>query len=125
MEYVILIEYACAQSQYGPFIQPQSTCSSLQRSRSASGGFEVFSAWSESQAHFEIEMGRCGVLVMCFRSSPETARELTQLFRKNCPDGRLIFIVKDVEPPFYADALILERDEGTALVNALKPAKAA
>lgn len=57
-----------------------------------SGGFEVVSVLSPIQARFEIEMGRCGVFVICYRVSKDEAEELTTLFRKNCPDGRVIFV---------------------------------
>jgi hypothetical protein len=55
-------------------------------------GFEVVSVQTEIQARFEIEMGRCGVLVICFRIHLEKARDLTELFKKNCPDGCIIFV---------------------------------
>jgi hypothetical protein len=31
-------------------------------------GFDVVSVESESQARFEIEMGSCGILLICFRT---------------------------------------------------------
>ena len=50
------------------------------------GGFEVITAGSEAEARLEIEMGRCGVFLLC------TETELIKLFRRNCPSGRIVFV---------------------------------
>src|SRR4051794_18525122 len=55
-----------------------------------SGGFEVISVRSESQACFEIEMGRCGVLLICYTATVGTIQDLTILFRRRCPNGTFI-----------------------------------
>jgi hypothetical protein len=65
-----------------------------------SGGLKVISVLSPIQARFEIEMGRCGVFLICYRLSIEQAEELTTLFRRNCPEGRIIFVT---EPAQKAD----------------------
>jgi hypothetical protein len=57
-----------------------------------SGGLNVFSVQSGIQARFEIEMGRCGVFLPCYRSSIQDAEDLTSLFRKFYPEGWIIFI---------------------------------
>jgi hypothetical protein len=65
-----------------------------QREREAAlrkGRFQVHSANTESQARFEIEMGRCGIFLICSRIAPLQAKELTGLFRRYCSDGRIIF----------------------------------
>jgi hypothetical protein len=56
------------------------------------GGLNVISVMSPIQARFEIEMGRCGVFLVCYRVSREEAEELTNLFHRNCPEGRVIFV---------------------------------
>jgi hypothetical protein len=86
------------------------------------GGLEVISVRSEPEARFEIEMGRCGVLLMCFRTSAAAALELTELFRRNCPDGRIIFVIKKSAdpPPFFADAVIPEQHETARLVEVVR-----
>ena len=55
-------------------------------------GVEVFSTSTENQARFEIETGKCGVLLICFRVSPLQAKDLASLFRKN---GYIIFVLND------------------------------
>lgn len=91
-----------------------------------SGGFEVFSVLSDTQARFEIEMGRCGVLLMCFRLFPEQLQELTGLFRRYCPDGRVIFAMgEDREPPIDPDFVVRDVDGPRALLTALRRPKAA
>jgi hypothetical protein len=62
-----------------------------------SGGFEVISVRSESQACFEIEMGRCGVLLICYTASVGTIQDLTRLFRRRCPNGIIVFVTNRTE----------------------------
>jgi hypothetical protein len=61
------------------------------------GEFQVHSANTETQARFEIEMGRCGIFLICSRAAPLQAKELTSLFRRYCPDGRIIFVMNELE----------------------------
>jgi hypothetical protein len=86
-------------------------------------GFEVISVSSEMQAHFEIEMGRCGLLLMCYRTSPLTACELTTVFRKHSPNGRIIYVMKSAGGaiPVAADLTVLESEGTKAIIQALGP----
>src|SRR3954465_12545216 len=59
-----------------------------------SGGMKVISVMSPIQARFEIEMGRCGVFLICYRLSPIAANELTTLFRRHCPQGQIVFVTE-------------------------------
>jgi hypothetical protein len=84
-------------------------------------GFEVVSVLTDTQARFEIEMGQCGVLLMCFRLFPEQVQELARLFKKNCPDGRIIFVMaEEHEPPIDADIVLRDMDGPRALLTALR-----
>ena len=80
-------------------------------------GFQVVSVESESQARFEIEMGRCGILLICFRTHPEKTREMTELFRKNCSEGVIIFVMNQTpdRAPHGVDYIVPE-----AIVDALR-----
>jgi hypothetical protein len=96
----------------------------IQRERALRrSGFEVFSVESESEARFEIEMGRCGTLLICFRVHPDKLRELTELFRKNCPKGNIIFVMKDQleRVPIAVDCIVLDSAGPDAIVRFLKP----
>jgi len=88
-----------------------------------SGGLQVISVLSPIQARFEIEMGRCGVFVICYRVSKEQAEELTRLFRRNCPEGRVIFVTdaghKD-EVPRGTDLAVPESNCGELVLQAIK-----
>lgn len=88
-----------------------------------SGGLHVISVLSPIQARFEIEMGRCGVFVICYRVSKEQAEELTRLFRRNCPEGRVIFVTdaghKD-EVPRGIDLAVPESNCGELVLQAIK-----
>jgi hypothetical protein len=81
---------------------------------------------TEIQARFEIEMGRCGVLLVCFRTHPETTRELTDLFRRNCQDGRIIFVKNqsDASVPQEADFVVPESAGPEAIIRALQAERA-
>lgn len=84
-------------------------------------GFEVVSVRSESEARFEIEMGRCGNLLICSRSNLETIHELAQLFKKYCPDGCILLVTmgSDIGMPDDADYVVLESEGPEAIVQAL------
>ena len=87
------------------------------------GGFEVVSVLSPIQARFEIEMGRCGVFVICYRVSKDQAEELTRLFRKNCPGGRVIFVTQPgqkQEVPRGTDLAVPESKSGELVLEAVK-----
>lgn len=85
-------------------------------------GFKVISVETETQARFEIEMGRCGVMLMCFRAHPETVEDLTRLFRRNCPGGRIIFVMNhDTQnAPHAVDVIVPESAGPQAIVRALR-----
>jgi hypothetical protein len=85
-------------------------------------GFDVVSVESESQARFEIEMGRCGILLMCFRTHPDKTREMTELFKRNCPEGSIIFVMNQTadRAPHGVDYIVPESAGPEAIVDALK-----
>jgi DNA-binding NarL/FixJ family response regulator len=88
-------------------------------------GFEVFSTSIENHARTEIETGRCGVLLICFRVPLLQANDLASLFRKNCPDGRVIFVVNDTHDlaaDADADAFLPDSKGPEAIVQALRSA---
>ncbi len=75
------------------------------------------------QARFEIEMGRCGIFLICYRVSQMAARELTQLFRSFCPEGRIIFVTEgadDKKAPVEADIVIPESKDPELIVQSLR-----
>src|SRR5207237_1872943 len=73
------------------------------------GGFGVVSVSSETVARFEIEMGRCGVLLICYTIPQLVSGELVGLFRESCPGGLIIGILKD-QSPSEADIVIPASD---------------
>jgi hypothetical protein len=83
-------------------------------------GLEVVSVSTESAARFEIEMGRCGNLLLCFRSGQAITRELAHLFKKYCPDGCILFVSNqnnDVEHP-DVDYIVPDSGGAEAIVRA-------
>ena len=75
------------------------------------GGTRVVSVMSRIQARFEIEMGRCGILLVCYRLSKAAVDDLTRLFRKISPQGLIIFISEvpgDDRVPAEADISLPE-----------------
>jgi hypothetical protein len=87
-----------------------------------SGGMKVISVMSSIEARFEIEMGRCGVFLICYRLSPIAADELSSLFRRHCPQGQIIFITElpdDVSAPTEADVTVPETSGPENLLRAL------
>jgi hypothetical protein len=84
------------------------------------GGFGVISVSSEVAARFEIEMGRCGVLLICYTIPPPVARDLAGLFRVSCPTGLIIVITTDQTTVLAeADVIIPASDGPDAIVRTL------
>lgn len=84
-------------------------------------GFDVVSVRTASEARFEIEMGRCGTLLICFRTRSDTVRDVINLFRQNCPAGCVIFVTDQSNEgtPRDADYVIAESGGPEAIVRAL------
>ena len=82
------------------------------------GGFGVVSVSSETVVRFEIEMGRCGVLLICHTIPPSVSRELARFFRRSCPSG-LIIAVLNGHSASDADVVIPASDGPDAVVRAL------
>ena len=72
------------------------------------GGFEVISVSSEAEARLEIEMGRCGILLVCVN-----VPDLMKVFRRNCPKGRIIFVRSAMSSPTPRTAdYVVEKSQG-------------
>ena len=82
------------------------------------GGFGVVSVSSEIAARFEIEMGRCGVLLICYTIPPAVSSELAGLFRQSCPSGLIIAVLNE-QSASDADVVIPASDGPDAVVRAL------
>jgi hypothetical protein len=82
------------------------------------GGFSVVSVSSETTARFEIEMGRCGVLLICYTIPPLVSAELAGLFRQSCPGGLIIAVVNE-QPPMDVDIVIPASEGSDAVVRTL------
>ncbi len=85
-------------------------------------GFDVVSVETETQARFEIEMGRCGILLICFQTHPDKTQELAKLFHRNCPSGSILFVMNEegTRVPEGVDRLIPETGGPQAIVSALR-----
>ncbi len=55
-------------------------------------GIKTVSVMSPVQAWFEIEIGRCGSFLVCYRLSKLASDDLAKLFRKTCSKGLIIFV---------------------------------
>src|SRR5256885_11293746 len=74
-------------------------------------GMKVISVMSPVEARFEIEMGRCGIFLVCYRLSLAAVDDLTRLFRRFCPEGRIIFVAQspeDKKVPIETDIVLPE-----------------
>ena len=89
------------------------------------GGLSVTSVMTPMQARFEIEMGRCGVFLICYRISRAAANELASFFRHMCPQGRIVFITDSMSDdatvvPVETDAKVAEPRQSELLVSTIK-----
>ena len=89
-------------------------------------GMNVVSVFSLAEARLEIQMGRCGNLLMCHRLSREQADDIAKLFRKYCPEGRIVFVTDGTSHASAApeaDAYVPESRGPQELVQALRGAE--
>ncbi len=60
-------------------------------------GYKVFSTTSEACVRFEIQMGQCGVLLLCYTVPEPIQHELVRLFKRSCEDGVIAYVMHPVE----------------------------
>jgi hypothetical protein len=104
------------------FLSPDERALSSREVTLRSGGMKVISVMSTIQARFEIEMGRCGIFLICYRLSRIAADELTTSFRRHCPDGQIIFVTEvpgDDRVPTEADVTVSESSGPETILRAL------
>jgi hypothetical protein len=56
-------------------------------------GYHVFSTTSEACVRFEIQMGQCGVLLLCYTIPDAIRRDLTALFERHCHSGVIVLVM--------------------------------
>jgi hypothetical protein len=86
-------------------------------------GMRVTSVLTLAQARFEIEMGRCAHLLMCYRLSTRQAEDIAKLFRRYCPEGRIVFVTDGPKPegvPTGVDSYVPESSGPLEIVQALR-----
>ena len=60
-------------------------------------GYNVFSTTSEACVRFEIQMGRCGVLLLCYTVPGVIRRDLAALFERHCHSGVIASVMQPVD----------------------------
>ena len=88
------------------------------------GGLNVISVSSPIEARYEITMGRCGVLLICYRLNEEDAQEITKLYKANCPQGLVIFVEepskRETRAPQGVDFVLSESAGPQRILQTLK-----
>jgi hypothetical protein len=85
------------------------------------GDFEVISVSAPLEARFEIEMGRCGIFLTSYLTPFVVYRDLASLFRRNCPNGLIIFFMERPEDNIPdADILLTDRHEPRFMVERIR-----
>jgi hypothetical protein len=88
-------------------------------------GFKVISVGTPLYARFEIEMGTCGIFMICYVTPPIIHSNLAALFRRTCSDGLIVFLAQtagDTSPE--ADIVISDNDDPQAAIERLRGGKA-
>jgi hypothetical protein len=77
-----------------------------------SGGFQVISTSSPVCARYEIEMGRCGALLLCYTVHEWIHQDLAGLFTRHCAGGVIVFVMHPVQvtPVPHAHICLLDVD---------------
>ena len=106
-------------------VSPSEDSLIVRQTRLQNAGMKVTSVLSLAQARLEIEMGRCGNLLMCYRLSTGQAEDIAKLFRRYCPTGRIVFVTGGPKPytaPKGVDAYVPESSGPNEIVNVLRAA---
>jgi hypothetical protein len=75
-------------------------------------GFVVISVSSPVEARFEIEMGRCGVLLISYMTPLSSVMSLVLLFRRSCPGGKVVYVSQHPSPIIEGvDVLLLDAEQ--------------
>jgi hypothetical protein len=77
-----------------------------------SGGFQVTSTSSPTCARYEIEMGQCGALLLCYTVHEWIHQDLAGLFARHCGGGVIVFVMHPVyvAPSPHAHICLLDVD---------------
>jgi hypothetical protein len=59
-------------------------------------GYDVLSTTSETCVRFEIQMGQCGVLLLCYTVHEKIHGDLAELFETYCETGVIAFMMHPV-----------------------------
>ncbi len=72
--------------------------------------FRILSSEAEINARYEIEMGQCGVLLLCHTLHEAVRRDLATLFLNNCHGGIIAFVMHPSrqEPSQQANLALLD-----------------
>jgi hypothetical protein len=88
-------------------------------------GFEVISVSSPMQARFEIEMGRCGILMTSHITPVSIFSDLVSLFRRSCPPGLVVYVASHPEDDIPdADLVLSDEDEPQVMIHKIRVEKA-
>lgn len=56
-------------------------------------GYVVLSSTSEMEIRFEIQMGQCGILMLCYTLHQSIHGDLAGIFGLNCPNSAIVFVM--------------------------------
>jgi hypothetical protein len=75
-------------------------------------GYDVFSTTSEACIRFEIQMGLCGVLLLCYTIPDTIRRDVGGLFDRHCAGGVIVFVMHPgkLEESRDAEICLLDSD---------------
>jgi hypothetical protein len=73
-------------------------------------GYKVFSTTSEACVRFEIQMGRCGVLLLCYTIPGAIRHDLAALFERHCHSGVIASVTHPLTQEETQPALICTLD---------------
>ena len=81
-------------------VSPDLQLSNSRHEALSRGGFEVISVHSEVAAQYEIQFGRCGVLILCHKLSGATRRSLARDFDTRCQEPFIVAILAHPAGPY-------------------------
>jgi hypothetical protein len=90
-------------------------------------GFSMVSVHTESDALFEISLGRCGILLLCQQLTRASREALAMFFHEHCPEPFIVAILADENDhcPPHTHARVVHSPDPAALVRVFREKMAA
>jgi hypothetical protein len=81
-------------------------------------GFDVLTTLDLKEALARIEHRDCGALLLCYSLPVRARKQLAEIFRVNCSNGRIVTITNERSEPEFTEVVVYGVDGPESLIEA-------